>query len=179
MMRYGAPSHVALLLALTLGLAPVRASAGPPATFAALKVGQVVSVDGMPAGGRAVQAQAIKIEDGPDEDKVKGPIEAITAKDQSFTVLGVKVIASPAASIADRDGRPLLLSDLRRGWVVKAKGELRQDGTLHASEIKVGNPASKEAEVQGKIEALDTGRRTLTIIGLTVRVTPATRITFD
>jgi hypothetical protein len=178
-MRHYAPSHAVLLLAFTLGLAPVPAGGGTPATFAALKVGQVVSVDGTPAGGRAVQAQTIKIEDGPDEDKVKGPIEAIAAKDGSFTVLGVKVVAPPAASIADRDGRPLLLSDLQRGWVVKAKGELRPDGTLHATEIKVGNQAVRDAEVQGKIQALDAGRQTLTIIGLTIRVTPATRITSE
>jgi hypothetical protein len=179
MMRDRTPSQIALLVALTLGLAPVQVSGGPPTTLDTLKVGQVVSVDGKPAGARVVLAQTITVEPGPDEDKVKGRVEAISAGDSTFTVLGVKVVAAPDAVIADREGRALSLSALRKGSVVKAKGQLRGDGTLHATEIKVGNPAADQAEVQGRIQAVDTARRTLTVIGLTIRLTPATRMTVD
>jgi uncharacterized protein DUF5666 len=179
MMRHCTPNHIVLLLALTLGLAPLRASGGPPATFENLKVGQVVSVDGTPAGARAVLARIIEIEAGPQDDKVKGQIDAISTGDKSLTVLGVKVVAGPGARILDRDGRPLSLSGLQKGWVVKARGQLRTDGTLHATEIKVSKPAADKVGVQGKIQALDTSRRTLTVIGLTIRVTPATTITLN
>jgi hypothetical protein len=179
MMCRRTPSHLALLLASTLGLAPVQASAGPPVTFDTLKVGQVVSIDGAPAGARAVQARTIEIEGEPDDDKLKGRIEAISAGDKSFMLLGVKVVAGPDAVILGRDGGALSLSALQKGWVVRAKGQLKEDGTLHASEIKVGNPAADEAEVQGKVQALDMARRTLKVIGLTIRVTPATLISLD
>jgi hypothetical protein len=177
-MGHGTPGHMALLLTLALGLAPAGASGGPPATFETLKVGQVVSVDGKPAGARAVIARVIEIEARPDEDKVKGRIDAISAADESFTVLGVKVVA-PAAAITDREERALPLSTLQKGRVVKAQGRLKEDGSLHATEIKVGYPAADDAEVQGRIQAVDAARRTLTVMGLTIRLTSATRITAD
>jgi hypothetical protein len=171
--------HVALLVALTLGLAPARASGAGPTTFDTLKVGQVVNVDGKPAGARAIVARVIEIEAGPDEDKVKGRIDAISAGNESFTVLGVKVVVTPGAAITDREERAIPLSALQKGWVVKAQGQSKEDGSLHATQIKVGYPAAVDAEIQGRIQALDTGRRTLTVIGLTIRLTPATRITAD
>jgi len=48
------------------------------------------------------------------------------------------------------------------------------------SEIKVSREeAPDEAEVEGRVQSIDKARSTLTVAGLTIRLTPATQIKFD
>jgi hypothetical protein len=71
-------------------------------------------------------------------------------------------------------------SNLQKGWMVKVKGRVQKQGALQASEIKVSREeAPDEAEVEGRVQSVDKSRGTLTVAGLTIRLTPATKIKFD
>lgn len=163
---------------LVAALAPIAAAQGAPPTFGDLKVGQGVKAEGKSAGARTILAREIQMQPGPEPDKLKGRIDAIG--DNSVTVLGVNLIAPPGARIMDRDGRDIPLSALRKGWAVKAKGQLREDGSLQATEINVlPGLSTDEAEVRGRIQALDPARQRFTVMGLTIHVTHATQIVFE
>jgi hypothetical protein len=163
-----------------VALAPIAAAQDLSPTFRDLKLGQVVKAEGQPAGTRAMLAREIQIQPGLEPDKLKGRIDAISARDNSVIVLGVKLVAPPGTLILDAHGRDILFSALRKGWAVKATGQLQEDGSLQATEIKVLPAlAADDAEVRGRIQALDAAGRRLTVMGLTIRVTTATQIVFE
>ena len=92
----------------------------------------------------------------------------------------MKVFGACDAQIENRDGRPIRFSTLQKGRRVKVKGKLRDDGALHAEEMKVRKDKEPdEAEVKGKVQGIDKARRMLTVMGLTIHVTPTTKIGFD
>ena len=160
---------------------PVAVAQRSSPTFGRLKVGQVVKAKGEPAAAQAMVARKIEIEPESKREKLKGRIDAISARDNSLVVLGVKLVAAPGAVIMDSEGRELPLSALRTGWAVKVKATgTCDDGRVQAREIKVLEDLSADdAQVRGRIQALDAERQRLTVMGLTINVSSATRIVFD
>lgn len=149
-------------------------------SFGDLKVGQTVTVEGQPSGPRTLLARKIKVYKGTREDKLKGRVQDIDGTDNSLTLLGVRVVAARDARVEDREGSPTRFSSLRKGWMVKVKGRLRDDGVVEAAEIKVSKGKdADEAEVGSRVQAIDHARSTLTVLGLTVRVTSGSEIKFD
>jgi cytochrome c-type biogenesis protein CcmE len=145
-----------------------------------LQVGQTVTVEGKSSGARTIHASEIEIQQAPQEDKLKGRIQNIDSGANSLVVLGTKVFADRDAQIAARDGSAIPFSSLQKGWMVKARGSLQEEGALHASEIKVSREeAPDEAEVEGRVQSIDKARSTMTVTGLTIRLTPTTKIKFD
>jgi hypothetical protein len=165
---------------LALGLASSGFSGSPRAGADDLQVGQTVAIEGKSAGARTVQASEIEIQEVPSEEKLKGRIQDIDTGANSLVVLGTRVFTAPDAQIAARDGSLIPFSGLQKGWMVKVKGSLQGEGTLQASEVKVSREeAPDEAEVEGRVQRIDKARSTMTVAGLTIRLTPATTIKFD
>ena len=165
---------------LTLGLASSGFSGSARASADDLQVGQTVAIEGKSSGARIIHASEIEIQQEPSEEKLKGRIQNIDGGAHSLVVLGTRVFAAPDAQIAARDGSTIPFSSLQKGWMVKARGSLQGEGALHASEIKVSREeAPDEAEVEGRIQSIDKTRSTMTVTGLTIRLTPTTKIKFD
>ena len=113
-------------------------------------------------------------------EKLKGRVQSIDGGADNLVVLGTRVSTAPDAQIVARDGSIIPFSSLQKGWMVKVKGSLQGEGTLRATEIKVSREeAPDEAEVEGRVQSLDKARNTMTVAGLTIRLTPATKIRFD
>ena len=145
-----------------------------------LQVGQTVAIEGKSSDPRTVHASEIEIQEASQEEKLKGRIQNIDSETNSLVVLGTKVFADRDAQIAARDGSALPFSSLQKGWMVKVKGTLQEEGALHASEIKVSREeAPDEAEVEGRVQSIDKARSTMTVTGLTIRLTPTTKVKFD
>jgi hypothetical protein len=145
-----------------------------------LQIGQMVAIEGKSSDARTIQASEIEIQQAPHEDKLKGRIQNIDSGTNSLVVLGTKVSAALDAHIADRGGGTIPFSSLQKGWMVKVKGRLQEEGALQASEIKVSREgAPDEAEVEGRVQSINKARSTLTVTGLTIRLTPTTKIKFD
>jgi hypothetical protein len=165
---------------LTLGFALNGFSRGGRASVHDLQVGQTVAIEGRSADARTVQATEIEIQQESNEEKLKGRIQNIDSGADSLVVLGTKVFTTGDAQIVDRAGSVIPFSSLQKGWMVKVKGRLQEEGALHASEIKVSREeAPDEAEVEGRVQSVDKARNTLTVAGLMIRLTPTTKIKFD
>lgn len=145
-----------------------------------LQVGQTVAIEGKSSDARTIHASKVEIQQAPREEKLKGRIQNIDSGANSLVVLGTKVFAGRDGQIANRDGSAIPFSSLQKGWMVKVKGRLQEEGALQASEIKVSREeAPDEAEVEGRVQRIDKARSTLTVAGLTIRLTPTTKIRFD
>jgi Domain of unknown function (DUF5666) len=165
---------------LTLCLVSSTFGQGERASVDDLQVGQTIAIEGKSSDARTIQASEIEIQQASHEDKLKGRIQKIDSATNSLVVLGTRVLAAQDAQIADRIGGTIPFSSLQKGWMVKVKGQLHQEGALHASEIKVSREeAPDEAEVEGKVQSINKAGSTLTVAGLTIRLTPSTKIKFD
>jgi Domain of unknown function (DUF5666) len=177
---FGSLAVICIVAILTPGLASSGLSRSAQASTDDLQVGQTVAIEGKSAGARTVNASEIEIQEESSEEKLKGRIQTIDTGANSLVVLGTKVFAAGDAQIAARDGSTIPFSSLQKGWMVKVKGSLQGEGTLQASEIRVGREeAPDEAEVEGRVQTIDKARSTMTVAGLTIRLTPATKIKFD
>lgn len=171
---------IAVVALATLCLASSAFSQSARASADDLQVGQTVAIEGKSLDARTIRASEIEIQQESHEDKLKGRIQHIDSGANSLVVLGTKIVAAGDAQIAARDGSVMPFSSLQKGWMVKVKGKLQEEGALQASEIKVSREeAPDEAEVEGRVQSVDKTRSTLIVAGLTIRLTPTTKIKFD
>jgi hypothetical protein len=165
---------------LTLCFGSSAFGRGGRASVNDLQVGQTVAIEGKSSDARTIQASEIEIQQASHEDKLKGRIQKIDSGTNDLVVLGTRVLAAQDAQITDRVGGTIPFSSLQKGWMVKVKGKLQEEGALHASEIKVSREeAPDEAEVEGRVQSINKAGNTLTVTGLTIRLTPSTQIKFD
>lgn len=165
---------------VVLLFASTEVSPGAPATFDDLKVGQAVAVEGRPVGARSMLATEIEILKEHVREKLNGRIQDIDSRENGLLILGVRVLAARDTHIEDRERKPIRFSSLQKGWVVKVKGRLGGDGALSAAEIKVSkDQGSDEAELEGKVQAINKAQKTLTVMGVTIRVVLTTKTEFD
>ncbi|MBI4608998.1 MAG: hypothetical protein HY726_08320 [Candidatus Rokubacteria bacterium] len=176
---FGWIEGLALLLMLALFLAPGELPGGRPANFDDLELDQRVAVAGRPSGAREVRAHEIGIQNGPGEEKLQGRIQLVNGVEKSLAVLGVKVVMTEETQIQDRLGQSRL-SALRPGMAAEVRGKLREDEVFEAAKITVSNGKAGEGiEVTGRVQNIDKSDKTLNVMGLTIRVTPATKLKFD
>jgi len=152
-------------LALRADLAGV---ASPPS----IAIGDLVEVKtmGPPDASGILVAVAIHLEDEleaqPQEEvEIEGIVTAVGAG--SFTLAGQVVIPDVDATFVG--GTP---DDLVVGVEVEAEGFMGDDGVLHARKVKF----EANARIDGNLEARDELAATLTILGITVHVTPSTEL---
>jgi hypothetical protein len=182
----------------TLLFSTAELKGGEPATFADIKVGQAIAVEGRAFGNSAILANEIEIQDLPEGEQVEGRIEAIDSGAISLTVLGVTIFAGDAliqevVKLEDdgdqQDGNeeeeeeenndqvfPLVFEDLQVGDWVEVKGSLQGSSEVHADVIEL-TKAEENSEIEGIVQAVD--QQTLTVLGATIRVDPGTQIEYD
>jgi Domain of unknown function (DUF5666) len=181
----------------TLLFSTAELKGGEPATFADIKVGQAIAVEGRAFGNSAILANEIEIQDLPEGEQVEGRIEAIDSGAISLTVLGVKIFAGDAViqevvkleddgdqQDADEEDEeennhqvtPLVFEDLLVGDWVEVKGSLQGSSEVHADLIEL-TEADENSEIEGIVEAVD--QQMLTVLGATIRVDPGTQIEYD
>ena len=121
-----------------------------------LQVGQYVEIKAMVKADGQLWAHKIEIEDAAaiqNKVVVKGVIDSVGT---DFILVYDKVIVvDDSTEIYGAHHTSLSFSDLRKGQVVKVKGELQTDGSILASTIKVKELWSKYVELKGAVETID------------------------
>ena len=106
-------------------------------------------------------------------DEIKGKITTIYAEGGTIEVSGVKIIAKKA-TIKNLVGMRCEISELKVGDRVEIDGVFSWPGEMLAAEIE--RKAFKHDQIEGKLEKVDSGTRTLLISGVTVNVSKDARI---
>jgi len=86
------------------------------------------------------------------------------------------VVASDQTAVEDQTKTPLKFSSLKAGQRVKAKGRLGDKGVFQAEKIKLGKPRPYGVSLEGPVEKLDEEHKTITVLGFSVAMTPATKV---
>lgn len=141
-----------------------------PIAFASLRTGMLVEVRGDRLLSGSLFATQIKLEDLADgEIELRGVITAIDG--DSLQVAGVAFFVTSNTAIVDRDGQPILFSQLMIGMVVEIRADL-QNGRWLASKIHLEDNIDRVVEMRGRIETLLPSG--FILIGREVRVTNTT-----
>jgi len=163
---------------ITFAIGPNTVVEGPhhlPMTLGDLAVGQRVEVEGQVQVDGSLLALRIEVKPMLQEQvEVTGLIDAVGT--DYVVVLGLKFFVDANTVILDDDHRPITLADLRVGQTVEIKAMRQADGSLLALRIVVEDFRAMQIEVQGNIESIDSGNQTITVQGLTFKVTSETRI---
>ncbi len=141
----------------------------PTPSFA---IGTLVEVrtQGAPSAAGVYTATDAHVEDSlrgraDDEAEVEGIVTTIDAG--GFTVAGQRVVTTAATSVVGGT-----MADVVVGAKLEAEGRLQADGALLARVIKL----RASVRIEARADAVDTAGGTLTVIGVTVRVTPSTEL---
>ena len=123
-----------------------------------LFVGQQVVVKGTNNGdGTGVASQVIFDAD------LEGPVSAIDAANNQFTVLGQTVIVSGDTVFEGTSFSALAVDD-----IVEVSGNLDADGAIRALSVEAETVTPAEFEVEGLVANLDTAAQTFSINNLTI-----------
>ncbi len=92
--------------------------------------------------------------------------------------VGLRVIVNAKSDVVDKNGDELALASLKTNDIVEIEGKYSPDGIL-ASKIQVTANADTEFDLRGHITAVDSSGSNVkvSLLGLNVLVTPATKIT--
>lgn len=101
------------------------------------------------------------------DDEIHGKITAIDAAGGAIEVSGVKIIAKNA-KIENLNDAICALADLKVGDSVEVDGIFTGPGEMTASKIE--QEGVVQDKVEGRLEAVDSAARTLTISGIKVKV---------
>jgi hypothetical protein len=141
--------------------------------------GAFVEVEGRFQGGVLLADEVEEEDEGNrfgaragDDVELEGPISSVDAAARTFVVYGVTVRVTNRTEFDDglREG------DLQPGLLVEVEGEWNASGELVAEEIEARNA---DAEVQARLEAIDTATRLLRVGGVAVQVSARTLIMDD
>lgn len=141
--------------------------------FADLRVGQRVEIRGVKNADGTVEALEIHVEDpAPNEGEMQitGPV--VRVGEGSIQVVVFAFAVNESTVILDENGNPISLADIRVGFIVEVKAEVRSDGSLEATRIQIEQRLFDEIEIRGTIRALtDTS---ITVGGFTFLVNEST-----
>lgn len=126
-----------------------------------LRVGQMVHVSGH-IDDRTGRAQADSIRQ---HNVLEGPVSAIDAAAQTFTVLAHVVMVTPETSFDDSLGS---FANLTVGMQVEVSGMPDADGNIVATRVEPRRPGETELEVLGRVAALEIDTRHFQIADLVV-----------
>lgn len=142
--------------------------------FAALRTGLLVKVHANVQGNGSLIATRIKVKgEDTDEIEVKGFIDALTST--SLTVSGLTFTVDNSTVVIDHDDASVDFAALHVGMLVEVEGNIRFDGSLHATRIKIERFFLNEIEVRGAITVIDGD--SLKVTGITFHVDANTVIT--
>jgi hypothetical protein len=141
---------------------------GSPVTQQALRVGQIVHVQGR-IDERTGQATAERVRQ---DDNLEGPITSIDAAAQTFVVLAQTVRVTAETSFDDSLGTSF--AALTVDMQVEVSGMPDANGDIIATRIEKRSAGQTTLEIEGKISALNTTTRKFNINALVVDYSAAT-----
>jgi hypothetical protein len=126
-----------------------------------LRVGQIVTVKGTSQGNGIGNANSVAF-----TGSVVGPIDQIDLAGGTFTVLG-QTVSVAATTLFGEGIEPAALGALRVGTDVEVSAFATASGELQASRVDL-QTAGAPLQVQGTVQALNSGAQTFQINSLTV-----------
>jgi hypothetical protein len=169
-------------------IAPLHAQKPPSggATINTLKVGQWLKIQGLPRPDQSVTTTKIKLVTGDfknDDWQVFGPARALDNTKKEFMILSLRIKASEETEYTTEalDAEVKNFADLKSGMLVEVEGTFLKDGIFLATEVKDETASTdaedaEEVEFFGKIDKIDTLKRTITMLGVTFHITDATKL---
>ena len=129
---------------------------------------------------RTVVAEGVEIVAGAEgEDGLKAVIETVDPEAKTLTALGIKIVASDATVLQGERYERVSFSAIRPGRRVSAKGTFRGDATLVASKLRISPEKPERARdvtLEGPVQQVDSGSTSFAVLGVTVMLTPQTKI---
>ena len=179
--KIGKMATVFAIATLVPGLAAGKSISNVDRGLAQLQVGQKILAIAKPTGQMAARAKSIEIIPSNPFVKVVGKVEAVDLAARSMTILGVKVFARRGLYIKGQKiehaatgkmYKPRFkFSELKVGWEIKAMGALRDDGSVQANGLGVVKAEkSGMSQIYGPIQAIDTEKGTMTILGVKAHI---------
>jgi Domain of unknown function (DUF5666) len=141
---------------------------GSPATQQALRVGQIVHIQGVMDDSTGL-ARAERVRQ---DNNLEGPITAIDAAAQTFVVLAQTVRVTAETSFDDSLGTSFAV--LTVGLQVEVSGMPNAAGHIIATRIEKRGAGETALEIEGKVSALNTTTRKFNINALVVDYSAAT-----
>ncbi|MGH7494299.1 MAG: DUF5666 domain-containing protein [bacterium] len=171
------------LLAMT---APGRAQAKmwmtPAEVLAALKPGQWVKMEGTLQKDFSVWCTEVKILTGDfldDEWSICTLVKKIDSEKQQVEIMQLPVSVQKDA---EYQGELKSFADVKVGMLLDVDGTYLKDGTFLAnqvedesSELEEKPEKANEVDVKGKVDKIDAAESTVTIMGITFRITEKTK----
>ncbi|MFT3664926.1 DUF5666 domain-containing protein [Piscinibacter sp.] len=149
--------------------AAVSGDDGRPLAREAVQLGMVVSVQAAAASASApAPASAVAV-----RSEIEGPVSAVDAAAGTLTALGQRVTVDANTVLSLGAGG---LAALRVGDIVEVYGFRAADGNVLATRIEREDADEDDYKLRGTISGLDTAARRLTIGGLPISYTSATRL---
>jgi hypothetical protein len=182
----------ALALLLYMGMASsaraqMRIKMSPAEVMAALKVGQWVKMEGIVQRDFTVMTKSVEILTG-DFLESDWSITAV-ARDVDHAQKELKLLRLPIKTVTDTEfenqsgSLPGGFADLKEGMLMEVDGTYLKDGSFQAIEIEdltqelvEDQSLRNEVEAVGKVEKIDTTRRTATVMGITFLVVNDTEL---
>jgi hypothetical protein len=171
-----------ILAAATPGSAQNKAWMTPGEIMAAVKPGQWVKMEGGVQKDLSVWCKELKILTGDfldDEWSISMIVKKVDAEKQQVEIMRLPVKFKPDAEYqVGLKG----FSDIKAGMYLDVDGTYLKDGTFLAKQVEDESikltekpETANEVDLKGKIEKVDAANNTLTIMGISVRITDKTK----
>jgi Domain of unknown function (DUF5666) len=174
-----------LLVAVHASVAQMKGKMTAADTLAALKPGQWVELEGNVQQDFSVLCTEIKLLTGDlldDDWKLTGIIRSVNKEKQAIEILRLPIKIQPETEFDDDDGKMKSFTDVKTNMLVQVEGTYLKDGTLLAKEIDnesaklTEKPQAKDKiKARGKVEKIDSTKRTITLMGITFQLTDGTQ----
>ena len=173
------------LVAVHASVAQMKGKLTAADTLAALKPGQWVELEGNVQPDFSVLCTEIKLLTGDlleDDWKLTGIIRSVNKGKQVIEILRLPIQIQPETEFEDDDGKMMSFTDVKTNMLVQVEGTYLKDGTLLAKQIdnesaKLTEKPQKKDKIKarGKVEKIDSTKRTITIMGITYQLTDGTQ----
>jgi len=145
--------------------------------FNNLKVGQRVKVKGKPVEGNSFSALEVSIKPGDEDCALEGKIQSLDPAKNSLRLLNRDFMVNGGVDIRNVQRQPIALQNLKAGDIVKLKGPYSESKGFAPVKVKMQESKGFNIEeLQGKINQIDAGAKTLDVLGFTIVVNDKTEI---
>jgi hypothetical protein len=153
--------------------------------LATLKPGQWAELEGTVQPDFSVLCTKVKLLTGDlldDDWEIDGVIRKVDKGKQEVEILRLPIKVQPETEFEDDAGKLKSFADVKVNMFIQAEGTYLKDGTFLAKQIE--NKAAKLAEkpqlkneikTTGKVEKIDAAKRTISLMGMTFRLTDHTK----
>lgn len=172
-------SGFAFAFALALVASAALASAARAQMPDDIAAGVRVEIEGRAGSNGSLVAREVEIKRAKSgDDEVQGAIETVDPQKRSLRVGGIRIALEPDAVLSDGEDRALPLDQMKPGQHASAEGRFA-DGVLRALSLEVEEGKADEAgdvELEGTVSDVDRAQGTFRLLGVTVKVTPQTKV---